>query len=116
MESRLPASLYRNARIAGPASPAVENRVSLPDLFRRETPMSLQDPTQDDGTVEECLDELNDFVATLGNYPPTVLAVAMRVHLESLLRALLERGQCTRQEIREFVKDLEREALQYDDS
>jgi hypothetical protein len=74
--------------------------------------MALQDPTPEDGTIEECLDEISDFVATLGHYSPVVLAVAMRVHLESLLRALLEHGLCTRQEIREFVKDLEREAFQ----
>jgi hypothetical protein len=78
--------------------------------------MALQDPTADDGTIEECLDEINDFVATLGRYPPPMLAVAMRVHLESLLRTLLERDLCTRQEIRDFVKELEREALQHDDS
>ncbi len=78
--------------------------------------MAQQDPTQDDGTIEECLDEINDFVATLGRYPPTVLAVAMRVHLETLLRTLLERDLCTRQEVRDFAKDLERDALQHDDS
>jgi hypothetical protein len=78
--------------------------------------MTLEDPTADNGTIEECLDEINDFVATLGHYPPTMLAVAMRVHLESLLRTLLERDLCTRQEIRDFAKDLEREALQHDDS
>jgi hypothetical protein len=77
--------------------------------------VSLQDPTAADGTIEECVDELDDFVGTLGRYPPTMLAVAMRVHLECLLRTLLERDLCTRQEVREFVQDLEREALQYDD-
>ena len=60
--------------------------------------MSLRDPTLEDGAIEECLDELNDCVATLARYPPTVLAVAMRVHLESLLRVVLERGRCTREE------------------
>ena len=78
--------------------------------------MAPQDPTADDGTIEECLDEINDFVETLGRYPPTVLAVAMRVHLETLLRTLLERDLCTPQEVRDFAKDLEREALQHDDS
>ncbi|MDB6090435.1 MAG: hypothetical protein JWN85_3219 [Gammaproteobacteria bacterium] len=77
--------------------------------------MAFQDATADDGTIEECLDEINDFVATLGRYPPTMLAAAMRAHLESLLRTLLELDLCTRQEIRDFVKDLGREALQHDD-
>ena len=44
-----------------------------------------------------------------------VLAVALRVHLESLLQALLEGKVCTREEVRDFVKELERDALQYDE-
>jgi hypothetical protein len=68
-----------------------------------------------DGTVEECLDELDDFIAGLSGYPPAVLAVALRVHLETLLQALLEAKVCTREEVRDFVKELERDALQYDE-
>ena len=78
--------------------------------------MSLRDPTLEDGAIEECLDELNDCVATLARYPPTVLAVAMRVHLESLLRVVLERGLCTREEIHEFLEELEQQALRDDES
>ena len=66
------------------------------------------------GTVEECLDELGDFIAGLSHYPPTVLAVALRVHLETLLQALLEGKICTREEVRDFLKELERDALQYE--
>jgi hypothetical protein len=77
--------------------------------------MGFADAAPSEGSVEECLDELNDFIAGLERYPPTVLAVAMRVHLESLLQALLESKQCTREEIRDFVKELERDALQYDE-
>jgi len=77
--------------------------------------MTFEDPTPEDGTIEECIDEINDFVATLGRYPPTVIAIAMRVHLENLLSALLELNLCTRQEIREFTRELERETLEYDD-
>jgi hypothetical protein len=74
--------------------------------------MSLQDPTTAAETIEECLDEINDFVATLERYPPTALAVAMSMHLESVLRALLECELCTRQQVRELVQDLERELLE----
>jgi hypothetical protein len=76
--------------------------------------MSFTDTTRVDGTVEECLDELNDFVAGLQHYSPTVLAVALRVHLEGLLRALLEGRMCTPEEVRDFVRELERDALQYE--
>ena len=76
--------------------------------------MSLQDLTIAADTIEECLDEINDFVATLERFPPTALAVAMSMHLESVLRALLECGLCTRQQVRELVQDLERELLGQD--
>ncbi len=76
--------------------------------------MSLADTQRNDGTVEQCLDELNDFLAGLDRYSPTVLAVALRVHLESLLQALLEGKVCTPGEVRDFVRELERDALQYD--
>ena len=73
--------------------------------------MSLAE-TRSDATVEECLDELNDFVTGLQRYSPTVIAVALRVHLGTLLQALLEGEMCTREEVRDFVKELERDALQ----
>jgi len=76
--------------------------------------MSFTNSARDDGSVEECLDELNDFVASLDRYSPTVLAVALRVHLEGLLHALLEGKMCTREEVRDFVRELERDALQYE--
>ena len=68
-----------------------------------------------DGTIEECLDELDDFVMGLQRYTPTTLAVALRVHLSALLQALLEGQLCTREEVRDFVRELERDAVQYDE-
>jgi hypothetical protein len=76
--------------------------------------MSFADSERNDGAVEECLDELNDFLGGL-RYSPAVLAVALRVHLEGLLQALLEGRICTREEVRDFVRELEREALQYEE-
>jgi hypothetical protein len=75
--------------------------------------MSLAETERNDGAVEQCLDELNDFLGGLERYPPTVLAVALRVHLETLLQALLEGKVCTPEEVRDFLRELEREALQY---
>jgi hypothetical protein len=68
-----------------------------------------------EGSVEECLDELNDLIAGLQRYPPAAVAVALRAHLEAVLQALLEEKVCTREEVRDFVRELERDALQYDD-
>jgi hypothetical protein len=77
--------------------------------------MSLAYSERNDGAVEQCLDELNDFLGGLRHYAPTALAVALRVHLETLLQALLEEKICAREEVRDFVRQLEREALQYDE-
>ena len=71
--------------------------------------------TRGDATVEECLDELNDIIMGLQSYPPTVLAVALRVHHATLLQALLEAQLCSREDVRDFVRELERDALQYDE-
>jgi len=77
--------------------------------------MPFVDAERSDGTIEECLDELNDFIGGLQRYSVTVVAVALRVHLETLLQALLEGNVCTREEVRDFLKELERDALQYDE-
>jgi hypothetical protein len=63
------------------------------------------------GTFEECADELNDFVATLQQYPHTVLAFALRAHLCGLLQALRAYGQWSDEEVTAFLQELEHEAL-----
>ena len=74
--------------------------------------MALRETTLDSGTLEECLDEINDFVYTLDRYPPLMVATAMRAHMEILLRALMQCDMCTRREIRQFVQELEQEVLE----
>jgi len=76
--------------------------------------MSFTDTARDEATVEECLDELDELLASLKRFSPTVLAIALRVHLEGLLEALLEGKVCTPEEVRDFVRELERDALQYE--
>jgi hypothetical protein len=71
--------------------------------------MSLQDPTSAEDEVEECLDEISDFLASLDRYPPTTVAVAMSVHLQTMLRALVECKLCTPEQIMDFVQELERD-------
>jgi hypothetical protein len=77
--------------------------------------MPFADAAENESTLEECLDELNDLMVGLKRYAPQVLAAALRAHLETLLQALLEGKACTPAEVREFVRELEREALQYDE-
>lgn len=74
--------------------------------------MSLAHVEHQDATLEECLDELNDFTtAAMRRYAPSVLAVALRGHLGALLQALLEGRQCSAEEVRDFIRELERDAL-----
>ena len=102
--ARVMPRLHRKLCIVGTGMMAVE-----------QAHMSLTDAERHDGAVELCLDELNNFIDGLRRYSPTTLAVALRVHLETLLQALLEAKICTREEVRDFVRELERDALQYED-
>jgi hypothetical protein len=68
--------------------------------------------TSEPGTFEECVDELNDFVATLERYPYTVLAFALRAHLCGQLQALRTQGEWSAEEIATFVEELAIEARQ----
>jgi hypothetical protein len=82
----------------------------------KERAMALREATLEDGTLEECLDEINDFVQTLDRYPPRMIALAMRAHMEILLRALLDCDMCSRQEVRTFARELEQEVLEEDEA
>jgi hypothetical protein len=116
MELRLAACLCRNAtRPARDGAGAQKVVYGLRPEAAAEQHMSLADTERSDGAVEQCLDELNDFIGGLQRYSPTVLAVALRVHLETLLQTLLEARICTPEEVRDFVRELERDALQYDE-
>jgi hypothetical protein len=58
------------------------------------------------GTVEECVEDLDEFAATHAHYPPPVLAIALRVHLAGLLRVLREREDWSDSQMSEFLQDL----------
>jgi hypothetical protein len=68
-----------------------------------------------DGTaeslMEECLDDIDEFMGTLQRFPDTVIAASMRIHLAALLRAMLDSDGCSRDDVRGFVAALEQEAL-----
>jgi hypothetical protein len=62
-------------------------------------------------TLEQCIDEIDQFVSTLERYQEPVLAFALRTHLSALLRAMVDCHTCTREEVRQFLVELEQEAL-----
>lgn len=63
------------------------------------------------GTIEECVDKIDGFVQSLTDFPESVLALALRVHLAALLRAQLEARAITRTQAREFLTDMDREVF-----
>ena len=69
--------------------------------------MSLIDESDDDAVVEECIEELNELVMSLDRYPAAVVAVAIGTYLEGLLGALLDDRQCTVNEVRALLREIE---------
>ncbi len=59
-----------------------------------------------EGTIEECIDKLDAFMETLNKFPEPVLALAMRVHVTALLRALLEAQTLTEAQVRDYLSEL----------
>lgn len=74
--------------------------------------MSLIEESDDDAIVEECIEELDELVMSLDRYPPAAVAVALSTHLEGLLGALLDDRQCTADEIRELLREIESGVLE----
>jgi hypothetical protein len=65
----------------------------------------------DAAALEQCIDEMDQCIDTLARYPAAVLAFAMRSHLGALLRAMADDRICSREDVRQFLVELEREAL-----
>lgn len=74
--------------------------------------MSLIDESDDEAAAEECLQELDELIMSLDRYPPTAVAVAMGTYLEGLLGALLDEGQCTANDVRALMQEIESGVLQ----
>lgn len=74
--------------------------------------MSMIEEPGEDTAVEECLQELEELLMSLDRYPPAAVAVAMGTYLEGLLGALLDERQCTAQEVRELLREIEAGAIQ----
>ncbi len=73
--------------------------------------MSPPDESEDDALVEECIEKLDELVMALDRYPPAAVAIALGTCLEGLLGALLDERQCTPDEVRELLREIESGAL-----
>ena len=74
--------------------------------------MSRVDESDDEAVVEECIEKLDELVTSLDRYPPGAVAVAMGTYLEGLLGALLDERQCTPDEVRELLREIESGVLE----
>jgi len=74
--------------------------------------MSLIDESDDEAAIEECLEELDELFLSLDRYPTAAVAVAMGTYLEGLLGALLDEGECSPEEVRELLREIETGILQ----
>jgi hypothetical protein len=69
----------------------------------------LSHPHED--ALEDCLDALDEIVARMERFPPTIVAWGLRMHLEALLAMLIEQRLASRQEVRSFLHALEDHTL-----
>jgi hypothetical protein len=74
--------------------------------------MSLTEEPDDEAVVEECIQELDELLMSLDRYPPAAVAVAMGTYLEGLLGAILDEDQCTAEDVRELLREIEAGVLE----
>lgn len=65
-----------------------------------------------ESAVENCIEKLEGLIISLDRYPPAALAVAIGTYLEGLLGALFDERQCTADEVRELLREIEEGVLQ----
>lgn len=70
-----------------------------------------EDLSDDADAMEECLDEIDEFLGTLQRFSDSVIALSLRMHLAALLRAMTASGACSPADVREFVSALEHDVL-----
>lgn len=73
--------------------------------------MPLTKESDDDTLVEECIEELDELVMSLDRYPPAAVAIALGACLQGLLGALLDERQCTTDDIRGLLREIESAAV-----
>lgn len=76
-----------------------------------EIPHAMDAPG-DEAVIEECIEELDELVMSLDRYPPAAVAVAIGTYLEGLLGALLDERQCTADDVRDLLREIESGVLE----
>jgi hypothetical protein len=76
---------------------------------RDEVPMTeIEESGDDDAVVIACIQELDEFFTRkLRRYPIDAVAVAAGSFLAGLLGALFDERQCTADDVREFLRQIE---------
>jgi len=64
-----------------------------------------------DALLQECLDDLDEVFLALARFPPNVVAMTLRLHMEALLLLMIRHRICTRQEVRRFIAEMEHQVL-----
>jgi hypothetical protein len=68
----------------------------------------IDESGDDDAVVIACIQELDEFVSRkLRRYPLDAVAVAAGTYLAGLLGALFDEHQCTADEVRELLREIE---------
>lgn len=68
----------------------------------------IDESGDDDAMVIACIQELDEFITRkLRRYPLDAIAVAAGTYLEGMLGVLFDEGQCTADEVREFLGGIE---------
>ena len=62
--------------------------------------------------LRKCIQELDELIMSLDRYPPTAVAVAMGTYLEGLLGDSSMRDQCTADDVRELLREIEAGVLE----
>jgi hypothetical protein len=74
--------------------------------------MSRVDESDDEAMFVACIQEVDDLVSRrLRRYPTGAIVVAISTYLAGLLGALLDESQCTIDDVRELLRDIESEVL-----
>ena len=74
--------------------------------------MSRVDEADDEAVFVACIQEVDDLVSRrLRRYPTGAILVAISTYLAGLLGALLDESQCTIDDVRELLRDIESEVL-----